>query len=112
MKRGLLVLLAFGGIASAAAAAWSTGVLDHRVPLPLAQEKARVPSWAGSDRTFVTEAQNFEARAEGVFDRDVKSVLNVTRPMQYGEYRWDDKNVPKGPVGIRVDLKRQSLSAV
>jgi lipoprotein-anchoring transpeptidase ErfK/SrfK len=110
MKRGLLVLLGIGGLASAAAAAWSTGVLDSRIPAQVAQAKKPTPSWAGSDRTFITEAQNFEARAEGLFDRDVKSVLNVTRPMRYGEYRWDDKNVPKGPIWIRVDLKRQLIS--
>jgi lipoprotein-anchoring transpeptidase ErfK/SrfK len=110
MTRGLFVLLAIAGLASATAAAWSTGVLDHRVPLPIAKEKKQIPSWAGSDRTFITEAQNFEARAEGLFDRDVKSVLNVTRPMKYGEYRWDEKNVPKGPIWVRVDLKRQLIS--
>lgn len=108
MKRGLIVLVALAGLASAAAATWSTGLLDHRVSV--AKEKRPAPSWVGSDRTFVTEAQNFEARAEGLFDRDVKSVLNVTEPMRYGEYRWDDKNVPRGPIWVRVDLKRQLIS--
>ena len=109
MKRGVLVLLAIAGLASAAAAAWSSGALDRRSPAPAVKEKP-LHSWAGSDRTFITEAQNFEARAEGLLDRDVKSILNVTRPMQYGEYRWDEKNVPQGPIWVRVDLKRQLIS--
>ena len=98
-----------GGLASVAAAAWSTGVLDRPLPVSAAQ-KEPVHSWAGSDRTFITAAQNFQARAQGLFDRDVKSVLNVTQPMRYGEFRWDEKNVPDGPMWVRVDLKRQLIS--
>lgn len=109
MKRGLIVLLALAGLASAAAAAWSSGIIEGRPIQPLA--KAQIPhSWAGSDRTFITEGQNFQARAEGLLDRDVKSVLNIAKPMQYGEYRWDEKNVPDGPMWVRVDLKRQLIS--
>ena len=109
MKRGLLVMLAIVGLASAAAAAWSTGLLDQRMPVRAAQ-KTPLQSWAGSDRTFITEAQNFQARAQGLVDRDVKSVMNVTTPLSYGEYRWDEKNVPDGGIWVRVDLKRQLIS--
>jgi hypothetical protein len=109
MKRGLLVLLAIASLASAAAAAWSSGALDRRSPVPAAREKP-LHSWVGSDRTFITEAQNFQARAEGLLDRDVKSVLNVPKPMRYGDYLWDEKNVPDGPIWVRVDLKRQLIS--
>jgi lipoprotein-anchoring transpeptidase ErfK/SrfK len=110
MKRGLLLLLAIAGLASAAAAAaWSSGLIESKSPL--AKAKAESPhSWAGSDRTFVTDAQNFQARAEGLFDRDVKSVLNVRKRMQYGQYIWDEKNVPQGPMWVRVDLGRQIIS--
>jgi lipoprotein-anchoring transpeptidase ErfK/SrfK len=109
MKRGLLVLLAIAGLASAAAAAWSSGIIERKSPTPLM--KAKAPhSWAGSDRTFITDAQNFQARAEGLFDRDVKSVLNVRKRMRYGQYIWDEKNVPQGPMWVRVDLKRQIIS--
>ena len=103
------MLLAIAGLASAAAAAWSSGALDRRSPVPAAREKP-LHSWVGSDRTFITEAQNFQARAEGLLDRDVKSVLNVTKPMRYGDYLWDEKNVPNGPIWVRVDLKRQLIS--
>jgi lipoprotein-anchoring transpeptidase ErfK/SrfK len=30
--------------------------------------------------------------------------------MTYGEFRWDDKGVPRGPAWIRIDLKSQLLS--
>jgi lipoprotein-anchoring transpeptidase ErfK/SrfK len=109
MKRGLLVMLAIAGLASAAAAAWSTGILDRPIPVQSAK-KEPLHSWVGSDRTFITDAQNFQARAQGLFDRDVKSVLNVTERLRYGEYRWDEKNVPDGGIWVRVDLKRQLIS--
>jgi len=108
MKRALVVVLAIAGLASAAAAAWTSGLVDNRSPRPTA--KAKPHSWVGSDRIFITDAQNFQARAEGLLDHDVKSILNVTKRMQYGEYRWDDKNVPHGPMWVRVDLTRQIIS--
>lgn len=40
----------------------------------------------------------------------VRSLLNVTRPMRYGDYVWDEDGVPAGPAWIRVDLARQTLS--
>lgn len=40
----------------------------------------------------------------------VRSVLNVTKPMQFGGFVWDENNIPKGPVWVRIDLTRQLLS--
>ncbi len=40
----------------------------------------------------------------------VRSVLNITRPMRYGGYVWDDAGIPEGPILIRIDLARQLLS--
>lgn len=40
----------------------------------------------------------------------VRSVLNITRPMRYGGYVWDEAGIPQGPLLIRVDLARQILS--
>jgi lipoprotein-anchoring transpeptidase ErfK/SrfK len=42
--------------------------------------------------------------------RSVKSVLNVTKPLSYGEYVWDEKDVPKGRIWILVDPARQLIS--
>lgn len=42
--------------------------------------------------------------------RAVRSLLNVTRPLRFGEFVWDDAGVPPGPVWVRVDLGRQMLS--
>ncbi|HWJ69817.1 MAG TPA: L,D-transpeptidase family protein [Sphingobium sp.] len=40
----------------------------------------------------------------------VRSVLNITRPMRYGGYVWDEEGIPEGPILIRIDLARQLLS--
>ncbi|HEY4275475.1 MAG TPA: L,D-transpeptidase family protein [Rhizomicrobium sp.] len=40
----------------------------------------------------------------------VRSVLNITKPMRFGDFVWDDKDIPKGDVWVRVDLARQLLS--
>lgn len=103
------MLLAIAGLASAAAAAWSGGLIERTAATPAEKPTPR-HSWVGSDRTFLTEAQLIQAKALGVLDRDVKSVLNVHKRMQYGDYLWDDTNVPKGAVWVRVDLKQQLIS--
>lgn len=40
----------------------------------------------------------------------VRSVLNVTGPMRFGSYIWDEDGIPEGPILIRIDLARQLLS--
>ena len=40
----------------------------------------------------------------------VRSVLNITRKMRFGDYVWDEARIPKGPLWVRVDLGRQLLS--
>lgn len=105
----MIEALAIAGLATVAVAGWSYGIIDQR-PITATAKAEQPHSWAGSDRTFLTEAQLFQARAEGLLDRDVKSMLNVRKRMRYGDYLWDERNVPKGPVWVRVDLERQLLS--
>jgi hypothetical protein len=42
--------------------------------------------------------------------RELRSVLNSTRPMQFGDYLWNDSGIPAGEVWIRIDLGHQTLS--
>jgi hypothetical protein len=42
--------------------------------------------------------------------RTIYSVLNIRRPMQYGDYVWNEERVPPGPAWVRVDLSRQTIS--
>lgn len=40
----------------------------------------------------------------------VRRVLPIEGPIKYGEWHWDDANVPDGPVVITVDLDARVLS--
>ena len=42
--------------------------------------------------------------------RRVSSVLNVTRQLQFGDYVWNDDQIPAGQVWVRIDLDRQIMS--
>ena len=42
--------------------------------------------------------------------QSVRSMLDSRRSLSFGDYIWDDAGVPAGPVWIRVDLQRQTLS--
>ena len=108
MKRGMLVALAFAGLATAAAAAWSSQIIERPQPAPAAMKSQA--EWVDKDRIFLTKAQLFQAHAEGAIDRDIQSVLDVRKRMHYGDFVWNDRNVPKGPVWVRVDLKSQIIS--
>ena len=108
MKRGMVVALAFAGLTTAAAAAWSSRIIER--PAPVASTDDELPTWGGKDRIFLTKAQLFQAHAEGAIDRDVQSILNVPKRMHYGDFIWNDRHVPKGPVWVRVDLKQQLIS--
>jgi hypothetical protein len=61
-------------------------------------------------RIALTPAQVREAYRAGLIDRPIKSILDIREPMEYGEFRWNDRGVPAGPVWIRIDLKAQLLS--
>ena len=109
MKRGMLVALAFAGLATAAAAAWSSQIIERR-PQPAIAPTKSPAEWADKDRIFLSTAQLFQAQAEGAIDRDIRSILDVRKRMHYGDFIWNDRNVPKGPVWVRVDLKSQLIS--
>ncbi len=41
----------------------------------------------------------------------VRSLLNIRRPMQFGDYVWNDLGAPAdGVIRVRVDLPRQTVS--
>ena len=40
----------------------------------------------------------------------VRSMLDIAKPMQFGDFVWNEDRVPQGPVWVRVDLGLQLLS--
>lgn len=40
----------------------------------------------------------------------IKRILPIDGPIRYGEWHWDDKNVPDGPIVVTVDLEARVIS--
>ena len=101
--RGGVIAIA-GALLAAGAAAWA--IAAQR---PEAHAAPAAPSSPG-DRVFLTKAQVDQAIAAGTLDRPVKSLLAVKSPLQFGDYSWEDRDIPAGPTWIRVDLGTQLMS--
>src|SRR5881275_3205550 len=98
---GGLAFLAIGGTTAAA------------LSLAGRTKKAHVAAHtapAASVRIPVPPEALRRAYAAGSIDRPIKSILNVPARMHYGDFRWDDKGVPAGPLWVRVDLSAQIIS--
>jgi hypothetical protein len=65
---------------------------------------------ATGERIFLTSAEIETAKDSGLAGGDIKSVLNLPRPLNYGEFVWSDEGVPKGSIRVRVDLGTQLIS--
>ena len=46
----------------------------------------------------------------GLAPGQVRSLLNLGQPLQYGASRWDETGVPAGPILIRIDRTAQIIS--
>lgn len=80
-----------------------------RVAPPVAANAAdSMPSFDG--RIAISSSQLRQAYAAGLIDRPIKSLLNVPSRLNYGDFVWNDRGVPSGPVWVRIDLKSQILS--
>jgi hypothetical protein len=78
-------------------------------PVRLAQQPDD-PSPPLAGRIQINDSQLREAEAAGLVDRPIKTILDVPKQMSYGDYVWNDRGVPAGPVWIRVDLASQLVS--
>jgi hypothetical protein len=93
------------GLCLAAALFIGAGALRSRVPAPVA-----VPIAAQGPRLSYPEDRLPRLPLPGGRSETIRSILNIDRPMRYGDFVWNEDGVPTGPVWVRVDLKRQLLS--
>ena len=103
MRRPLIGIVAFA-LGGTTAAALSLG------NAPSAKPAAPTAATLPPGRVAVPAASARQALKKGLILRPVSTILAVSGRMQYGDYRWDDKGVPKGPTWVRVDLKSQIIS--
>lgn len=60
---------------------------------PAAPSAPQAPPAASADEPFV-----------------IKRILPISGPIKYGEWHWDDAEVPEGPLVITVDLEARVIS--
>jgi hypothetical protein len=44
--------------------------------------------------------------------RAIRSLLDISKPMAFGDFVWNEAGVPAGPMWVRVDLRRQVISVL
>ena len=68
-----------------------------------------IPRQAGSRISYSAHAYPALSLPDGQHEI-VRSMLNITGPVRYGSFVWDQNGIPKGPVWVRIDLGKQILS--
>lgn len=81
----------------------ATSLMLHEKPAPL----ARVSTQSAPARVAKPAPPPTLPRDERFV---IKRILPISGPIKYGEWHWDDKGVPDGPLVITVDLDARVLS--
>lgn len=106
-----LAIATFGfSLGSAVAAALVSGQPAHRASVAAPVAAAATAPAASAARIVFTASEQRQAQAKGLSDRPIRSILNVRGKMNYGDYRWNEADVPTGPTWVRVDLDTQLIS--
>jgi hypothetical protein len=77
------------------------------VPLPPASKGAFAVAQASRPAASKPFANPAAPRDETFV---IKRILPISGPIKYGEWHWDDKGVPEGPLVVTVDLDARVLS--
>ena len=106
-----LAVAVVGLVATAAALFWKPATIRHATPQPAAlvsvSPRALAAPGSAPSRTVAQVASAAPAADPGL---TIKRILPISGPIRYGEWHWDDANVPAGPTVITVDLDARVLS--
>ena len=84
------------------------------VAVPLSELLVRDPAVATTQREAPVRVARKPAASPAAAKPDdrfvVKRILEIDGPFRHGDYVWDDKGVPAGPLVVTVDLAAQTLS--
>jgi L,D-transpeptidase catalytic domain len=108
MRSGFIAVV--GALLAAGAAAWALSLAKPEARAGASRQPAAARTGPSGDRTFLTKAQLDQAIANGTLDRPIKSLLAVKAPLHFGDYAWNDRGIPPGPIWLRVDLHSQLIS--
>ena len=112
LRNTVVSLLLLFAIVAVSAAALLDGDAFVRTPPPIEPPVAATPAFknASDDRVFLTASESAEAGRRKLLPQGTRSILSTGGKLEYGDWRWDDRGVPAGPIAIRVDLDRQLVS--
>lgn len=106
------LFLASGFVALALIAGVFLFAASPEKPLPASLAEARLAAGhkeaAAPQPTVPPSPAPETAKADEAFV--VRRILPIDGPIKYGEWHWDDKNVPEGPIVVTVDLDARVLS--
>jgi lipoprotein-anchoring transpeptidase ErfK/SrfK len=109
------IFLASGFIALAAVAGVLVMAASPSTPEPASLAEANVAATKAAEPTAQATAlvSKPEEKPE-VAAKDepfvIKRILPIDGPIKYGDWHWDETNVPDGPIVITVDLDARVLS--
>jgi lipoprotein-anchoring transpeptidase ErfK/SrfK len=105
MARGFLAVGTGFAVLAVSGAAVAIAGLSHEAPSPV--EPAPTVLKSGG-RIIYPQPESLPLTAER--QQEVRSILDVRGSMRYGDFLWNDRNVPAGEVLVRVDLRAQTIS--
>jgi lipoprotein-anchoring transpeptidase ErfK/SrfK len=77
----------------------------------VAGDKAPPAAWTAQTSATPQPSASATASPRPADERFViKRVLPISGPIKYGEWHWDEKGVPAGPIAITVDLDARVIS--
>lgn len=71
---------------------------------------ASVPKQPSGARVWYSAGHYPELSLPGGQHEVVRSLLNINKPMHFGNFVWNEDHIPQGRVWVRVDLAHQLLS--
>jgi hypothetical protein len=75
-----------------------------------APEAERPASLAPAGRALLPRADARAGAAAGLMPASARSILKINHAMRYGDFVWNERGVPPGPVSVYIDLRSQLIS--
>lgn len=101
------ILLASGFVALAAIVGVLLVAASPKDPLPASVAAAKVVAAKASPPAPTAEPAPVAKKEEPFV---IKRILPIKGAIKYGEWHWDDADVPEGPIVVTVDLDARVLS--
>lgn len=102
------------GLLGAGAAIWLAKPLERSLSprAVIAAQHAAPTAFSGANAPANSNASGAPAVAAAAPDERfvIKRILPISGPIKYGEWHWDDANVPAGPIVVTVDLDARVIS--